>query len=162
MPSSHLIELSRIVGWTLFVLCPALLVWGFAIAIATLVVEFPLGGRQRRQALSLSHPGPLLLESAIELGCVLALERVSALWYLTYREWTHTQSLSTLPLVPLLCPEGLLLPRGWKPTTPQILLLSGVLAVSSVAAVLAVAKVMSTLRNAYECLLKRTQRDPLT
>ena len=43
-------------------------------------------------------------------GVVVALVRVGALWFLIYREWTHQQSLATLPLVLLLFPEGLLLP----------------------------------------------------
>ena len=42
-------------------------------------------------------------------ACAVAAVRVCALWYLLFREWTHQQSISTLPLVLLLYPEGLLL-----------------------------------------------------
>lgn len=45
-------------------------------------------------------------------GSAVALVRVSVLWFLIYREWTHQQSLNTLPLVLLLLPEGLLLPAS--------------------------------------------------
>ena len=45
-------------------------------------------------------------------GSAVALVRVCALWSLVYREWTHQQSLATLPLVLLLFPEGLLLPAS--------------------------------------------------
>lgn len=43
-------------------------------------------------------------------GSAVASVRVGVLWFLIYREWTHQQSLATLPLVLLLFPEGLLLP----------------------------------------------------
>lgn len=46
------------------------------------------------------------------LGSGVALVRVGVLWFLIYREWTHQQSLETLPLVLLLYPEGLLLPAS--------------------------------------------------
>ena len=36
----------------------------------------------------------------------LSLVRVGSLWYLVYREWSHQQSLETLPLILLLLPEG--------------------------------------------------------
>jgi hypothetical protein len=51
-------------------------------------------------------------------GSVVALVRVGALWFLIYREWTHQQSLATLPLVLLLFPEALLLPASviWTAT----------------------------------------------
>jgi hypothetical protein len=45
-------------------------------------------------------------------GSAVALVRVGVLWFLIYREWTHQQSLNTLPLVLLLLPEGLLLPAS--------------------------------------------------
>lgn len=50
-------------------------------------------------------------------GSAVALVRVGVLWLLVYREWTHQQSLNTLPLVLLLFPEGLLLPASviWTP-----------------------------------------------
>jgi hypothetical protein len=57
--------------------------------------------------------GQLLLWSG-----VIAVIRVGALWFLVSREWTHQPSVSALPLVLLLYPEGLLLPAGitWTAT----------------------------------------------
>ena len=43
-------------------------------------------------------------------AAAVASIRVGVLWFLIYREWTHRQSLATLPLALLLFPEGLLLP----------------------------------------------------
>jgi hypothetical protein len=42
------------------------------------------------------------------VGTVLTVIRVGSLWFVQYREWTHTQSISYIWLVLLLFPEGLL------------------------------------------------------
>jgi hypothetical protein len=42
------------------------------------------------------------------VGIILTVVRVCALWFLQYREWTNTQSISYFPLIVLLLPEGLL------------------------------------------------------
>jgi hypothetical protein len=68
---------------------------------------------------------------ATRLGGVIAFVRIAILWYATYREWTGTQSLSILPLLLLLFPEGAALPRNWPHTAPHVLLFSGLLAVGS-------------------------------
>ena len=53
----------------------------------------------------------------LTVGLSLAAVRIAALWFLIYREWSHHQSISLLPLVILLYPEGLLLPAkfNWTP-----------------------------------------------
>jgi hypothetical protein len=44
----------------------------------------------------------------LSVAVVLTVIRVGSLWFLQFREWTNTQSLSYLPLVFLLFPEALL------------------------------------------------------
>jgi hypothetical protein len=64
-------------------------------------------------------------------GSTIALVRVGVLWFLIYREWTHQQSLETLPLALLLFPEGLLLPASVTWTARLALVFSGVLIAGS-------------------------------
>jgi len=64
-------------------------------------------------------------------GSVVALVRVGALWFLIYREWTHQQSLATLPVVLLLLPEGLLLPASMIWTAKLALVFSAALIAGS-------------------------------
>jgi hypothetical protein len=90
--------------------------------------------------------------SAMKFGGVVALLRVSVLWYVTYREWTGTQSLSLLPLVLLLYPEGLLLPPTWSLTATLIWLFSGLLTIGS----LTITVVVGLLRAAASLLTSRT------
>ncbi len=90
--------------------------------------------------------------SAMKVGGLVALLRVSILWYLTYREWTGTQSLSLLPLLLLLYPEGLLVAPTSSPTAADVWLLRGLLAVGSlvmtvVAALLTAAGSLLTSRK---------------
>ncbi len=68
---------------------------------------------------------------AIRLGGVIALVRISILWYATYREWTGTQTLSLTPLLILLLPEGATIPPNWPPTALHVWLFGGLLAVGS-------------------------------
>ena len=42
------------------------------------------------------------------VGIVLTVVRVGSLWFVQYREWTNTQSISYFWLILLLFPEGLL------------------------------------------------------
>jgi len=53
------------------------------------------------------------------------------LWFLTYREWTHQQSLETLPLVLLLFPEALVLPASVTWTAKLALMFSAALIAGS-------------------------------
>ncbi len=69
------------------------------------------------------------------LGSGLACVRLGALWLLVSREWIHQQSLSTLPLILLLFPEGLLLPSPVIWTLRTALFFSAVLVVGSFTAV---------------------------
>ncbi len=69
------------------------------------------------------------------LGSGLACVRLGALWLLVSREWIHQQSLSTLPLILLLFPEGLLLPLPVIWTLRTALFFSAVLVVGSFTAV---------------------------
>jgi hypothetical protein len=69
--------------------------------------------------------------SALRIGAIIAIIRLSVLWYLTYREWTGTQSLSHVLLVFFLLPEGFIFPRGWSLTAAHVWLFSGILFVGS-------------------------------
>jgi hypothetical protein len=64
-------------------------------------------------------------------GSAVALVRVGVLWFLIYREWTHQQSLETLPLVLLLFPEALVLPASVTWTTKLALMFSAALIAGS-------------------------------
>ena len=44
----------------------------------------------------------------LSVGVILSAIRIGSLWFLQFREWTTTQSISYLPLVLLLFPEALL------------------------------------------------------
>jgi uncharacterized membrane protein len=48
----------------------------------------------------------------MNVAYVVSFIRVMILWYVTYREWSHNESLSELPLMVLLLPELLLMPGG--------------------------------------------------
>jgi len=61
----------------------------------------------------------------------LAAVRITALWLLIYLEWSHRQSISLLPLVILLYPEGLLLPAKFNWTLWGAIGFSGVLLLGS-------------------------------
>ena len=79
-------------------------------------------------------------------GSIVALVRVGALWFLIYREWTHQQSLGTLPLVLLLFPEALLLPASVIWTAKLALLFSAALSAGSFLMVAVLALVVRLLR----------------
>ncbi len=81
--------------------------------------------------------------STMKVGGLVAVLRVSILWYLTYREWTGTQSLSLLPLILVLYPEGLLFPPAWSLTTNGVWLFSGLLAIGSLTMTSTVASLMA-------------------
>jgi hypothetical protein len=68
------------------------------------------------------------------LGNGLACVRLGALWLLVSREWSHQQSLSTLPLILLLFPEGFLLPTPVIWALKTALIFSALLVVGSFAA----------------------------
>lgn len=57
--------------------------------------------------------------SVLRLGAVLASVRLSAFGYLLFRHWSHSESLSDLPLVFALFPEGLVIPGRLPWTVPQ-------------------------------------------
>lgn len=57
--------------------------------------------------------------------------RIAVLWFLIYSEWGHHQSISLLPLIVLLYPEGLLLPSNFSWTVGRGLGFSGVLVLGS-------------------------------
>jgi hypothetical protein len=77
--------------------------------------------------------------SALRIGAIIATVRISVLWYLIYREWTGTQSLSHVLLVFFLLPEGFIFPRGWSLTAAHVWLLSGILLVGTLTIVMFVA-----------------------
>jgi len=81
---------------------------------------------------------------AARLGGSIAFVRISIYWYLAYREWNGTQSLSLFPLILLLLPEGAVLPRNWSLTAPHVVLLSGLLAAGSFGFALLVASLFRT------------------
>lgn len=47
----------------------------------------------------------------MKFGIPLAAVRIGVLWFLAFREAAHQQSLAELPLILLLYPEGLVLPK---------------------------------------------------
>jgi hypothetical protein len=53
------------------------------------------------------------------------------MWFLIYREAAHQQSLLQLPLILLLYPEGLLLPRNFTWTVEKGIAFSGALLLGS-------------------------------
>jgi len=57
-------------------------------------------------------------------GGVLAVFRLGIYWYLLWREWTGTQSLSTLPLILLLYPEAAIAPSGMRATVASAVAIS--------------------------------------
>jgi hypothetical protein len=66
-----------------------------------------------------------------KLASLLAAVRIGVLWFLIYREATHQQRLVELPLVLLLYPEGLLLPRNFAWTVGTGVAFSGALMMGS-------------------------------
>lgn len=64
-------------------------------------------------------------------GSAVALVRVGVLWFLVYHEWTRQGSLTLLPLMLLLFPEGWLLPAPMTWTTTAALVFSAILTVGS-------------------------------
>jgi hypothetical protein len=83
--------------------------------------------------------------SAIEIGLLVALFRVSNVWYLTYLNWSGQETLSALPLIFVLFPEALALPHKWAPTAGNVWLLSMFLTIGSVTAALVVAAMIRTV-----------------
>lgn len=112
-------------GWmttTLWVLT------GLLVLVVLLTLTAARAGRANRHPASPRKPFWIL---TMRFGGLVALVRIVILWYLTYREWTGTQSLSLLPLILLLYPEGLLLPPTWRLTTTHVWLFSGLLIIGS-------------------------------
>jgi hypothetical protein len=77
----------------------------------------------------------------MRLGSLLAATRIGVLWFLIYREATHQQSLAELPLILLLYPEGLLLPRNFTWTVERGVVFSGALLLGSLLLVAFVVRV---------------------
>ena len=83
------------------------------------------------------------------LGSGLACVRLGALWFLVSREWIHQQSLSTLPLILLLFPEGFLLPARVIWTLKTALFFSAVLVVGSFTAVALLGLCMGWIKSPW-------------
>ena len=78
----------------------------------------------------------LMPSSFIRFGLAIAAARVSSLWVLVWLEQTGRQTISALPLVFLLYPEGLLLPyRAGAGIVSRVIVLSVLLVMGSLAAV---------------------------
>jgi hypothetical protein len=74
--------------------------------------------------------------SVIRFGLAIAAARISALLVLVWLERTGRQTISALPLVLLLYPEGLLLPyHAGTGFVARVIVLSGLLVLGSLAAV---------------------------
>ena len=71
----------------------------------------------------------------IRFGVTIAVARVSALLVLVWLEQTGRQTVSALPLVLLLYPEGLLLPYADEGIAWRLIALSVLLVIGSLAAV---------------------------
>ena len=85
--------------------------------------------------------------SVLRIGAILAFFRVLILWYLVYREWTGTQSISVLPLILLLFPEGAVVPHGLPWTAAHAWLFSGLLTIGSFTAAFLIRGLNSLDRN---------------
>ena len=73
------------------------------------------------------------LREVLKVGLGLSAIRIAALWFLLYREWSHHPSISLLPLILALYPEGLLLPAKLSWTVGRAVEFSGVLLLGSFA-----------------------------
>ena len=83
----------------------------------------------------------------MRLGSPLAAVRIGVLWFLIYREATHQQSLVQLPLILLLYPEGLLLPKNFAWTAERGVAFSGALLLGSLLLVAFGVRVARNLRS---------------
>jgi hypothetical protein len=126
----------------------ALVVYGtFVVALAflTLVVARARVAKQggRAEAVSASRG---FWTRTIRLGAVLAIVRVSVLWYLMYREWSGTQSLSAVLLVLLLYPEGAMMSHAAFALN-DVVLLSSFLIIGSIAIAASLLAVASAIER---------------
>jgi hypothetical protein len=84
--------------------------------------------------------------SVIRFGLAIAAARISALFVLVWLEQTGRQTISALPLVLLLYPEGLLLPyRAGTGIVLRAIFLSVLLVVGSLAVVALVSQLAKQL-----------------
>ena len=73
--------------------------------------------RRRAVATSTGSAPRHYWRSVLVVAGVVTVLRVGICWYLTYRAFSHYESLSEIPLIVLLMPEYLLTPGD--PATPQ-------------------------------------------
>ena len=107
----------------------AVLVFLIFVAVVVFFLGRSLSGIAGRE----SHTAPRysLRRFFLIAGVSLALIRVGSLWILVHQNWTGRESLDLLPLVLLLFPEGLLLPKGFAWTFWAAVSFSGLLAIGS-------------------------------
>lgn len=108
----------------------AIVVLAALLAVVLLLSAYATRISRRRNAAG-SHGS--LLRFFLTVGMILALVRISALWFLVYHVWARQGSVSQLPLVVLLFPDGLLLPNRFAWTVWGTALFSIVLLIGSFA-----------------------------
>ena len=72
-----------------------------------------------------------LYRRLVRFGAIVAAVRIGVFWYLFARQTMGNESIDELPLVFLLMPEGLCLPRNWSWTLSSLIGASLVLLISS-------------------------------
>lgn len=90
---------------------------------------------------------PVLIRRVLLVGGGVACARVASLWLLLWLEKSGQQTISALPLVLLLYPEGLILPYHINAGISWALALSAALvfgSLSAVAAICILSKMLST------------------
>jgi hypothetical protein len=92
--------------------------------------------------LAADHKIPLIV------GAIIATVRIGVLWFLTWLKVTDSETLSALPLIVLLLPEGLIVPEWSNPIAFAITLSTLLLAGSLVGTVF----VSYTIRGASGAL----------
>jgi hypothetical protein len=76
------------------------------------------------------------LKRAITIGCIIGAVRVADLWVVYYLASTSQQTIAILPLVLVLCPEGLLFPYSPDAGVSWALLMSVLLMLGSIGLVI--------------------------
>jgi len=68
----------------------------------------------------------------VRIGPIVVAIRVGILWYLFARQAVGNESISEVPLVLMLMPEGLLISRNWSWTPARLMAATIVLTISSI------------------------------
>jgi hypothetical protein len=95
------------------------------------------------------------LATFVAVSGLLGTVRLGALWFLTYLEWTHQQTLSALPLVFLMLPEALVFPAGHTLNASSAILFTLLLTAGSCAT----GGIVAGLQRIFRFVADRSVRD---